>query len=318
MAEVVAEKSEAEVPVLPKVLVPVPVPLSPRLSKLRQGLIIAAPIAAIVLSWGTAVGVHSLITREVPPAEAAAGPADGVALYAQHCAQCHGDRGDARGVSPLDPPARHFGKDRFKFATTLNGVPTDDDLVYILKNGIPGSAMPAFGHLSEDELRALVGHVRDLTWRNTYAQLRDREIEELGDYDPVDVAERTTKRNTPGEPVTIPASFAAPTPELLATGRNVYVQNCAPCHGQEGRGDGPQVKDLVNENKTRAIPRDLTQGIYKAGGSPQHLYARIFLGIPGTPMPATRTLTPEDMDALIAYIRSLPATANQAVAGRGQ
>ena len=97
----------------------------------------------------------------------------------------------------------------------------------------------------------------------------------------------------------------------------MFLQNCANCHGPEGKGDGQQVKDLnfKNENGTPARPRDLTQGVYKGGGEPEDLYARIVLGIPGTPMPATTKLSPQDLDALIAYVRSL-ARNGETVAGR--
>lgn len=308
MAEVLESKPEAEVPVLPETLVAVPVPLSPRLTKYRRALLFVAPVLAVALSWGSAVGLHFMLTNEPPVAAVAdRGPPSGARLYSRHCAQCHGERGDGRGVTPLDPPARHFGAEPFKLGTTgSRWSPTDDDLVGILRRGIPGSAMPSFAQLSEDELRAIVGHVRLLTWENMYARLRDKEKEEFGDYDPLSVAEQTDKQTQPGKPLEVPATFAAANPEVLVRGHQVYMQNCAPCHGPEGRGDGPQVKDLKNDNRTPARPRDLTQGVYKGGGEPEQLYARIVLGIPGTPMPATTNLSPQDLDALIAYIRSLP------------
>lgn len=309
MAEVLESKPEADVPVLPEVLVAVPVPLSPRLTRLRKIALFAAPVLAVVLSWGSAVGLHALMTGEVPAAAVVdRGPPSGARLYSRHCAQCHGERGDGRGLTPLDPPARHFGAEPFKLGTTGNWHgPTDDDLLRVVRNGIPGSAMPPFAHLSEEERRTIVGHVRLLTWENRFADLRARAIQDEGDYDAQDVAERTDKQTQPGKPVEVPAAFAAATPEVLARGRAVFAQNCANCHGPEGRGDGPQVKDknFKNANGTPARPRDLTQGLYKGGGEPDRLYARIVLGIPGTPMPATTNLSPQDLDALIAFVRSL-------------
>jgi mono/diheme cytochrome c family protein len=320
MPEVLESKPEADVPVLPPEMVPVPVPLSPRLTRLRKAALFAAPVLAAALSWGSAVGLHAMMTNQAPVVPVAdRGPASGARLYAEHCARCHGERGDGRGVSPLDPPARHFGAEPFKLGTTSNRLaPTDADLMRVIGHGIPGSAMPAFGQLSEEERRALVGHVRLLTWGNVYAKLREREIKDVGEYDPQDVAERTDKQTQPGQPLAVPAAFAATTPEVLERGRAVYLQNCAPCHGPEGRGDGPQVNTLKNENGTPARPRDLTQGVYKGGGEPDQLYARIVLGIPGTPMPATTTLSPQDLDALIAYVRSLSQGPRngEAVAGR--
>jgi mono/diheme cytochrome c family protein len=53
-------------------------------------------------------------------------------------------------------------------------------------------------------------------------------------------------------------------------------------------------------------PRNLTQGIYKGGHDIADIHARIVLGIPGTPMPASgSTLQPAEVEDLILYIRSL-------------
>jgi mono/diheme cytochrome c family protein len=38
-------------------------------------------------------------------------------------------------------------------------VPTDDDLLAVVRGGIPGTAMPAFAQLTDAERRAVVGHV---------------------------------------------------------------------------------------------------------------------------------------------------------------
>src|SRR5687767_8419876 len=143
MPEVLAPKPEADVPVLPEVLVAVPVPPSPRLTKYRKAVLFAAPVLAAVWAWGSAAGLHFMMTNESPVAAVAdRGAPSGARLYSEHCARCHGERGDGRGVSPLDPPARHFGAEPFKFGTTTNKLcPTDADLMRVVLHGIPGSAM---------------------------------------------------------------------------------------------------------------------------------------------------------------------------------
>jgi mono/diheme cytochrome c family protein len=61
-------------------------------------------------------------------------------------------------------------------------------------------------------------------------------------------------------------------------------------------------------------PRNLRQGIYRGGRRPLDLYRRIYAGINGAPMPgvgpaspgAQGTLTPQEIWALVDYVRSLP------------
>jgi mono/diheme cytochrome c family protein len=43
-----------------------------------------------------------------------------------------------------------------------------------------------------------------------------------------------------------PGQTEAPTPPAPTTGRESYLQNCAPCHGETGRGDGPSAQGLGN------------------------------------------------------------------------
>lgn len=70
-------------------------------------------------------------------------------------------------------------------------------------------------------------------------------------------------------------------------GERIYQHLCSPCHGREGRGDGPAAKFLDPK------PRNFTTGLYKIKstlvGSPptdEDLVQTISRGIPGTAMPA--------------------------------
>jgi len=292
-----------------------PVATAPRrLGAGKKAVLVATPIVLSILAWGGAY-LHYTSARAAETRRSAAAAAhptapDGAKLYAQNCAACHGARGDAKGLmSPLlDPPARRFGEERFRLASTSNGVPTDEDLAAVVKSGIPGTAMPAFAQLTDDERTALVGHVRGLTREALFARIF-RKAEEEGGVDPGEVAEAVENMLRPGAPVEVPSQFATATPESVAHGRQLYTQNCASCHGPEGRGDGPQVKDLKNENGWPTRPRDLSRGVFKGGGDPGRLYARIVIGMPGTPMPASTSLKPEEISDLVHYVRSLSAPA---------
>lgn len=104
----------------------------------------------------------------------AAGPAwtdsDSVThgLYRRHCVHCHGISGDGRGPTAafLDPYPRDYRKGVFKFKSTYAAEkPTDEDLVRVLHNGIPGTSMPSFSLLPRPEVDALVEYVKYLAMR---------------------------------------------------------------------------------------------------------------------------------------------------------
>ena len=70
----------------------------------------------------------------------------GKALYLKNCAQCHGEKGDGEGYATphLNPRPRNFTTGKFKVRTTPNGaLPTHQDLVNIIRRGMPYTSMPA-------------------------------------------------------------------------------------------------------------------------------------------------------------------------------
>lgn len=98
---------------------------------------------------------------------------------------------------------------------------------------------------------------------------------------------------------------AKPAPDLAA-GREAYVTNCARCHGETGRGDGPDAKRMVPR------PRDFSMGSYKyrttASGTPptdDDLFQTITYGLAGTRMPGWEGLSEETRWQLVAYVKSL-------------
>ncbi|MEL6904329.1 MAG: c-type cytochrome [Planctomycetota bacterium] len=86
---------------------------------------------------------------------AADGPtADGAALYAEHCARCHGANGNGEGTAELDRPARSFLDGGYSYGNTLRAVERS------VRHGIPGTPMPAFGEtLDADGIRAVSNFV---------------------------------------------------------------------------------------------------------------------------------------------------------------
>jgi mono/diheme cytochrome c family protein len=164
--------------------------------------------------------------------------------------------------------------------------------------------MPAHDQLTDTDCRALAGHVRRLAHAGLYAKLF---AEAAKDEDPVplEISAMTAKRLVPGEPLPIP-ELTEPTPDSVARGAKVFKDNCATCHGPQGKGDGEKVKDMKNDNGWPTKPRDLARGIFKGGSDRDRVYARIALGLPGTPMPGTAaTLTPGQLADLTNFVLSL-------------
>lgn len=85
-------------------------------------------------------------------------------------------------------------------------------------------------------------------------------------------------------------------------GKSLYLTTCAPCHGKEGKGDGPAAPNLTPK------PRDHSKGDYMSKLADEHIGKVIkqgggFAGFPN--MPAQPQLKPEEINALIAFVRTL-------------
>jgi DMSO reductase family type II enzyme heme b subunit len=248
------------------------------------------------------------------PADAPQNPAEsGQQLFARHCAACHGERGDGKGIAAafLFPKPRDFRAGRFRLVSTNNNVPTREDLHAVLIRGMPGSAMSPWEHLSQPERDALVDEVlriRREGARELYInQLKEDEgltDEEIAADDvEQDVQEFVDDMTTPGESTEVP-SIDAPTAEAIASGKEHYAKfACISCHGETGRGDG--VQEMFDDEQMPTSPRDFTLGIFKGNHDPASLYRRIAYGMPGSPMPGSSTMTPQQMVELVHYIRSL-------------
>jgi mono/diheme cytochrome c family protein len=98
------------------------------------------------------------------------------------------------------------------------------------------------------------------------------------------------------------AGTAAVTPAMIERGKTIYKGNCVPCHGEKGKGDGPGAGAL------KPPPRDHTDYAYMSTLSDKEVADVIKMGgaIKGRPlMPSHPQITGADMDALVAYIRTL-------------
>lgn len=227
------------------------------------------------------------------------GPERGHALYQQHCAYCHGEEGKGNGPAELEPKARYFGYEQFKFATTQNRMPTDADLLAVLNRGIPGSAMPSFEPLGEEDKRLLIGKVRSLARAGLAAKIAKKLAE---DYDLAEHYATVAKLVEPGPSIEFPARFGEPTEASLMNGKKIFTQRCVSCHGAQGQGDGNPA--VPNDEGRLVKTKNLTLGIYGGGDTPRDLYARIKLGF-GKSMSENPDLSPQEITDVVNFTKSL-------------
>ena len=211
--------------------------------------------------------------------------AAGKALYEEYCEQCHGAAGDGQGLMAdlLDPRPRDFRRGVYKIRTTIQGeLPTDLDLFQIVGKGMPGTSMPEWqGILSDEEIWQVVDYIKSFS-------------EDFADY--------------PAEQEFLIDGLPEATPESIALGAEVYVKaECAKCHGESGRGDGPSASEQEDEWGNKIWPADLTQPWALRGGSTaQDLYRTLTTGANGTPMPSfSDAWAHEDLAHLSNYVESI-------------
>lgn len=248
-------------------------------------------------------------------------------LYRKHCANCHGITGDGAGPFArfFNPYPRDFRKGVFKYTSTILGAkPTDEDLEKIIRQGMPGTGMPSYKQLPDDEIKSLVEYVKYLSIRGetelylARLVLDENELLPLSRQDVLEdavlpVAESwDLPRTEPDVWVIKPQRPNWDSQQLQAAidrGKMIYREpraQCVTCHGPEGRGDGEQTdlydvwnqaKKGVTDQQTRELarhfmlpiqelrPRNFHSGIFHGGSTPEDIYLRISIGIKGTPMP---------------------------------
>jgi mono/diheme cytochrome c family protein len=209
----------------------------------------------------------------------------GAKLYGKYCSQCHGDHGDGAGYAAqhLKPRPRNFTTGKFKIRTTGSGaLPSTEDLMHVIRRGMPYTSMPPWPDFTDDELKELAYYVKSFS----------------PDFAKPDFN-------------VAPLEFPKPpkyTRESAAAGRKVYEDTgCINCHGDLGRGDGPSARTLVDDWGFPIKPADFTQRwTFRGGPTREDIFRTMTTGLNGTPMPAFGdALKPEERWAITDYMVSL-------------
>lgn len=231
-----------------------------------------------------------------------ADPARGRQIYIREgCVYCHTQftRLQDRGYGPLVKAGDYVDETPHQLGTARTGPDlTNEGLrmssewqkAHLVQPRAlkPGSIMPSFSFLSDRDMNDLVAYLQSLGNNRkvtTYVQAPD-------EYELVYL---------PRKKVDTESDAAA------NAGRGIYTQNCAVCHGLEGRGNGPN--SITLEKK----PANFTRPFYKQYPDTFWFY-RVKEGVAGTRMPHFgEILSEEQMWYLVAYLKTLPKDVEETV-----
>jgi high-affinity iron transporter len=144
----------------------------------------------------------------------------------------------------------------------------------------------------QKELNALAAHIKNKTGEDAVPELAQQ------------IKDRLIKTyNIVTYPKALPSYPSA---------RTIYLENCAQCHGEAGRGDGPGRESM---NPKTPAPANFTDAEFMAGLSPFKVYNTTTFGIDNTAMSSFAALPDDQRWQLAFYVMALRFSAEAASAG---
>ncbi|MHB1085360.1 MAG: c-type cytochrome [Thiobacillus sp.] len=188
--------------------------------------------------------------------QAVAAP-DGSKLYSRNCASCHGEKGIGGIGIPLALPS---------FQASIS----DEYLHKTIRLGRPGRVMPAFSSLKDDEIDAIVRHVR--AWNKTPA---------------VTFSTQPVK----GDP---------------KHGGQLFDQYCVACHGANGEGAQGTGVTFSRPRDLPIMAPALHNPGFLGAATDAMIKATLMNGREGTPMVSflKQGLKEKDIDDIVSFVRS--------------
>lgn len=250
--------------------------------------------------------VEKSITRVAP----ATPMPTGQKIYEENCRVCHGDRGNGATWTNtvLDPPPRNFT------APQSRRILTRKRMLASVTYGRRNTAMMSFSNrLSKDEIGAVVDYIRATFMKGPVISDADMSNlaaasggaqgapsshgQSMAGIAGSAMAPRSHEQQAEAATVDMKAPFPGNLKGNFIKGRKFYLENCSTCHGARGDGMGPRAYFIEPKPRNFLNP-DSRQQLNRPA-----LFKAIFLGKPGTVMPAWgKVLTPQQLADVAEFV----------------
>ena len=184
----------------------------------------------------------------------------------------------------------------------------------------PGSLMPNFGFLSDDQINSLEAYIQNLGQNNRQVPASITGGQSFHPDVPVDYSNASNPYTTIMEQVL--ANYDVPSDTYLGdnnlgnqwgdifdSSKVIFTERCLSCHGGSGNGEGSYARHVVTQ------PANLHERIATFPGDSYHIW-RVSEGVPGTAMPAWRlTLNSTEIRMVAIYEQSFVFGSARTISG---